>query len=166
MVDSGWTPAYQRPGADPCPPAVPSHHFSDLRSDRDGGGLAVGAAARLIAAGAGAAVWTVVVGLTGYGIGFAAVGLGLLVGQAIAVTNRANARLPLLAAGLALFSCLLGDLFVDAHLLAAASGLGLPTVLQKLITHPQLMVRVFKAGFSLPDIAFWMIAAVAGYRLA
>jgi hypothetical protein len=156
MVSSGWNsgwasgsnPANPRPGTDPS------------------SGLAVGATAGLISALAGAVLWTVIVEVTGYRIGYAAIGLGLLVGQAIAVTKRTSPALPLVAALLALFSCLLGDLFVDAHQLASATGVGTPTVVRVLVTHPDLLREAFVAGWTPLSLAFWAIAAVAAYRLA
>ena len=104
--------------------------------------------------------------VTGYQLGFAAIGVGLLVGQAIALTAGASRRLPALAALLALLGCAVGDVLVDAHELAAAAGMGTPGMLRFLITHPDALSNVFQAGFSPISVAFWAIAAGAGYRLA
>ena len=151
MVDSGWNPAYGPPGA---------------YSDSSRGGLLLGPAAGLVAALVGGLLWAVTVEVTGYQIGFAAIGVGLLVGQTMALTAGAGRRLPLVAAGLALVGCALGDLFVDAHEVAKLIGMGTPAMVRYLVTHPDLLVSVVKAGFSPLSIVFWALAASAGYRLA
>src|SRR4051812_47319524 len=130
------------------------------------GGVARSTAAGVVAALVGAVLWAVIVDVSGYKVGFAAVAIGLLVGQAMAVTASPSHRLPLIAAGLALVGSVLGDLFVDLHVLAQVTHLGTLDLLRRAVSDPTLLTEIFKAGFRPQDIVFWSVAAGAGYRLA
>jgi hypothetical protein len=121
--------------------------------------------AGLAAALVGAVLWAVLVEVSGYKIGFAAVGMGFLVGQAMALTAGGNRLLPPLGALLALLGCLLGDAFSDAHEVAKVVEVGTFTVLRGMATDPSLAQEVVKAGFSPMDLLFWGIAAWQGYTL-
>lgn len=114
----------------------------------------------------GAAAWALPTGVTGYKIGFAAIGIGLLVGKAVEREGRGDSRLPLPAAVIALLGCLLGDLLVDAHEVAAAVDVSYGSVLRTMLAHPCGAVDVYRAGFSALDLAFYAVAAVQGYRFA
>jgi hypothetical protein len=134
------------------------------------GGIAYSGLAQSIAAGAvaalvGAVLWAVFVEASGYELGIVAVGIGFLVGQAMAVTAGASDRLPPIGAVLALVGCLLGNAFVDAHELAKVVGGSTGNVLHRMISDPHLAGEVFKAGFRTFDLVFWAIAAYEGYKL-
>jgi hypothetical protein len=129
-------------------------------------GVARSTAAGVVAAVVGALLWAVIVDVSGYKIGFAAVVIGMLVGQAMALTASPSHRLPLIAAGLALIGSVLGDLFVDLHALAQVTGLGQVELIRRTVSDPSLLTDLFTAGFKPQDIVFWSVAAGAGYRLA
>ena len=122
-------------------------------------------AAGLLAALVGAVAWAVLVEVSGYKIGFAAVGIGWLVGQAMAMTAGRSRLLAPAGAVLALLGCLLGDAFADANEVSKVVGVDMLTVLRRMATDPALTAEIFKAGFSAMDLLFWAIAAFEGYRL-
>jgi xanthosine utilization system XapX-like protein len=130
------------------------------------GGWKLSTTAGLVAALVGAVLWAVTVEVTGYQIGVVAIGVGLLVGQVMSMTAGSGPRLPLVAAGLALLGCALGEVFIDAHEVAKVIGAGTPSMVRYFFGHPDVLSDVFVAGFSPLTLAFWGIAAGAGYRLA
>jgi hypothetical protein len=119
----------------------------------------------MIAAIVGAVLWAVIVDVTDYKVGYAAVGLGLLIGLAMARTAPAWRPLPFVAAVIALAGCLLGDFFVDATAVGQLTGQGTLSALTDMITDPGLGSEVFSAGFEGMDALFWIIAAIAAFRL-
>jgi len=123
--------------------------------------IAIGALTAVV----GAVIWAVIVEVTHYKVGYAAIGLGLLVGLGMSRAATAWRPLPVVAAALALIGCLLGDLFVDAHELAAAAGTDTAQALTDMIGNPSLAREVFKAGFQPLDAAFWAFAAYAAFRM-
>jgi hypothetical protein len=147
VVDTTGTAANREPGA-----------FSS-------GGLPKSIAAGVAAALVGAVIWAVIVEVSGYEVGFVAVGIGFLVGQAMAFTAGTSQRLPPIGAVLALVGCLLGNAFVDAHELAVAVGSSTGHVLNRMIADPGLAVDIFKAGFQPFDLVFWLIAGYEGFKL-
>src|SRR5690348_6549129 len=68
----------------------------------------------------GAAAWAVIVSVTDYKIGFAAVGVGALTGFLAGRFGGAAPQLPWIAAVIGLVGCLLGDLLSDAHQVSVA----------------------------------------------
>jgi hypothetical protein len=121
----------------------------------------------LVTAVVGAVLWAVLVNVTHYKIGYAAVGLGLLVGLAMARTAPAWRPLPFVAAVVALFGCLLGDALVDATVLADVVGISTVEAFRQMVGDPTGLGReVFSAGFEGIDAVFWLIAAFAAFRLA
>ncbi|HST86635.1 MAG TPA: hypothetical protein VLL08_33160 [Kineosporiaceae bacterium] len=142
----------------------------DGTTDQNGSGAASGGLLRSTAAGAGAALagavlWMIFVQVTGYEVGIVAVGIGFLVGQAMAATAGTSTRLPPIGAVLSLIGCLLGQVLTDAHLLAEAVGVGTGRALQEMVTNPAFGWDVFTTGFSPIDLLFWVIAGYEGYKL-
>lgn len=92
----------------------PTHHEIDPRDafepdDRTPLALAAGLAAAVVAG----VAWALLVRVTGYEIGYAAWGVGMLVGWAMAaVTRNRSGRLALAAANFALIGLVAGKLFI------------------------------------------------------
>jgi hypothetical protein len=128
-------------------------------------GLLRSTAAGAVAALVGAILWMVFVQVTGYEVGIVAVGIGFLVGQAMAATAGTSTRLPPIGAVLALFGCVLGQILTDAHFFGEAIGFGTWQALQEMTSDLNLGLDVFKAGFSAIDLLFWLIAGYEGYKL-
>jgi hypothetical protein len=130
------------------PATVPSGSFGN------GLGAAVGAAV------VGAIGWAVITTITNYRIGFAAVGIGFLVGLAIERFGGGDPRLPVLGAVVALLGCVAGDLLADAYLVSKDLHISLGTVLSQ----PHNLWRVYTHSFRFLDAVFYAIAAYEGFR--
>ena len=139
------------------PPAAPTE-------TRDGS-LVLAALAGLVAALVGAVLWAALVGTTHFKIGYAAIGVGFLVGWTMrAVGKGRSPKFGYVGAVLALLGCVVGDVLTDC--VAAAEQLGRPTL--DLISHltPSLAADLLQAGFRPLDALFYIFAAMAGYRNA
>ncbi|MEV5848913.1 hypothetical protein AB0M32_43800 [Streptomyces sp. NPDC051985] len=96
----------QAPGTVPPPPPAPPAPPQ--------GNIALGLGAALVAAVAAAALYGVVIGLTKHEIGWAAVGVGFVIGLAAGKLGGRNPALAITAAVLALGSVYLGQLVGEA----------------------------------------------------
>jgi hypothetical protein len=129
-------------------------------------GLLRSTAAGLVAALVGAIIWMVIVMVSGYEVGIVAVGIGFMVGQAMALTAGTSTRLPPIGAVLALFGCVFGQFLTDAHFLAEAVGVSFVRAFREMVTDlGGLGWDVFSAGFSPIHLLFWAIAGYEGYVL-
>jgi hypothetical protein len=147
------------PTAQPVPPAPAPND------------LLPGIAGAVAGAVLGAAAWAVLVSVTDYKIGFAAIGVGALTGFLAGRFGGASPALPWVAAGIGLVGCLLGDLLADAHVLSAeiskAEGsVSMLRVFREMVSHPDFGWEVYKAGFAGLDLLFYALAARAAWQLA
>ncbi|MDX6197158.1 MAG: hypothetical protein QOJ79_309 [Actinomycetota bacterium] len=136
-------------------------HPAEVRGNA-GTGLAAAFGAALV----GALIWSLITITTDYKIGFAAIGIGLLVGKAVEHFGGGDARLPIPAALIALLGCVVGDLFTDIHFLAQAANVSDGTVANRVLGSPDLAWSLYKAGFEAMDLVFYAIAAYEGFRFA
>src|SRR4051812_41890305 len=120
-----------------------------------GTGLAAAFGATIV----GALLWSILTVTTDYKIGFAAIGIGLLVGKAVEHVGGGDARLPVPAALIALLGCVMGDLFTDIHFLARAADLSDGHVARLVLSSPSDAWHLYKAGFEAMDLVFYAIAA-------
>lgn len=132
-----------------------------------GRGLAYGLGGALV----GAAAWAGLTALTNVKIGFAAIGIGLLVGFATQRSRSTDSRLPMAAAGLALLGCVLGDVFFMAHdqaRLGRAAGDDVSTwlVLRIFLENPGILRTAFADYFRPFDVLFYGLAAYEGFKFA
>jgi hypothetical protein len=123
--------------------------------------LLAGAGASL----AGAAVWAGVTVVSGYQIGFMAIGIGFLVGFAVrslgkGVTNTFG----VVGAFWSLFGCALGNLLAITAVVARQQGVAFGAALARL--DAELIQQLMIAFFSPMDLLFYLIALYYGYRLA
>ena len=127
--------------------------------------LPLGALAGVLAAVVAAALWGGLAALTHYKIGFAAVGVGYLVGMA--VRKAGNGHSPVfgyVGAVLALVGCVAGDVFSDVAMVTRETALPLGNVIGQMFSNPALAFKLLKAGFSPLDALFYFFALSAGYR--
>ncbi|WP_440066010.1 hypothetical protein [Streptosporangium sp. OZ121] len=121
-------------------------------------GLLPGIVAGLLATVAGAAAYGALIAFSGYEIGFAAVGVGLLVGLAMIAVRPTSPVLPPLAAFLSLAGAALGQIAGAVIVWVRLSG----------EDYGSAVVRVLDA---FPDairsapmaLLFWVVAAYAGF---
>lgn len=129
------------------------------------GNLVLAGVAGLIAALVGAVLWALLASMTHLKIGYAAVGVGYLVG--LAMRSAGKGRSPVfgyVGAALALLGCVVGDLLSDCSILATHYGKPLTDVLTALT--PSSAFELLQAGFRPLDALFYVLAAMAGYRNA
>ena len=134
-------------------------------SEHDGGNLVLAILAGLVAALLGAVLWAALVDAIHIKIGFAAIGLGLLVGWAMRSAGHGHSPVyGYAAAVLALLGCVLGDVLTDCVFVAQHFG----RPVQDVITHltPDKAWLLLQAGFQPLDALFYLIALRAGYRYA
>ena len=125
------------------------------------GGFMAGATAALV----GAGVWALVTVLTGYQIGFMAIGVGFLVGLAVQFAGKGiNKMFGIMGAALALVGCLLGNYFTIVHFVGQAEGLGFFEILTRI--SPAAIPELMAITFSPMDLVFYGIAIYEGYKLA
>ena len=125
------------------------------------GGFLAGSAAAL----AGAGVWALVTVLTGYQIGFMAIGVGFLVGLAVQFAGKGiNKVFGVMGAALALLGCLLGNYFTIVHFVGEAEGLGFFDTLTRI--SPAAIPELMAVTFSPMDLVFYGIAVYEGFKLS
>lgn len=127
--------------------------------------LAMGIAAGAVAALAGAGIWAGVTVLTGYQIGWMAVGVGFLVGIAVRAAGKGIDK-PFGVAGavLALLGCGLGNLLAVCGLVAEQGGMGFFEVVSRL--DPGIIKDLMVETFSPMDLLFYGIAVYEGYKIS
>ena len=121
--------------------------------------------AGLAASLAGAAAWAGVTVLSGYQIGFMAIGIGFLVGFAVRAGGKGiSAVYGAIGAVFSLIGCALGNLLAVTAMVAQNEGVGFLALLSQLT--PELASQLMVATFSPMDVVFYAIALYYGYRLA
>jgi hypothetical protein len=124
-------------------------------------GLVAGAAAALV----GAVIWAVITDVTGYQIGFMAIGVGFLVGYAVRVAGKGiDQSFAIMGAVLALLGCVVGNALAVLGIVAS----------QENMTYAELWSRVdlpilgnlMATTFSPMDLLFYGIAIYEGYKLS
>ena len=127
--------------------------------------LPMGLLAGCAAAAVGAALWAGITVLTGYQIGWMAVGVGALVGVAVRAAGKGRTRtFGILGAALALGGCLAGNLLTGAVVLARHWDISLAAVFTRLT--PDSTARLMTAMFSPMDLLFYALAIWQGYKLS
>ena len=124
-------------------------------------GLLAGGAAAAV----GAAAWAGITVLTGYQIGWMAVGVGALVGVAVRAAGKGSTKaFGIVGAALALAGCLVGNLLTGAVVLARHWDVSLAAVFTRLT--PDATARLMTAMFSPMDLLFYALAIWQGYKFS
>lgn len=114
---------------------------------------------------AGAGVWAGVTVVTGYQMGFMAIGVGLAVGWAVRMAGRGTAGVfGAVGATLSLLGCALGNLLTVTAVVAKNEGVPLLDALGQL--DPALVRDLMVAFFDPMDLLFYGIAIYEGYRFS
>jgi len=148
-------PYAQLPGAVPPPPPAPYAPPAPQRNTMVLG-LVTAVAAALVAAG----IYGVVIGTTKHEIGWAAVGVGFVIGLAAGRLGGRNPVLPVVSAVLALGSVYLGQLIGDAMLIADEYGVSFSKVF---FDHFGVVQDAWKADSDPLTFVFFAIAAFAAF---
>ncbi|WP_282164735.1 hypothetical protein [Cellulophaga baltica] len=113
----------------------------------------------------GALVWAVITTVTGYQIGFMAIGIGAMVGLATGYFGKGiDLTFGLLGGVIALLSCVLGNFFSIIGAIATYEELGYLETLV-LFDYAQA-IPIMSETFSPMDILFYAIATFEGYKYA
>ncbi len=113
----------------------------------------------------GAGVWAGVTVVSGYQIGFMAIGIGFLVGFAVRSLGKGiTSTFGVLGAALSLLGCALGNLLAVTALVAREQGVAFLDAVSQL--SPSLIQELMVAFFSPMDLLFYAIALYYGYKLA
>lgn len=136
--------------------------MEELRREQS---LAGALLAGLVGAAVAAALWGALTYWTGYQIGFAAIGVGLLVGLAVRWAGKGlGATFGLVGAFFSLLGCIAGNVLAGAAYLAREQGYELLEVLSGLTV--DLVVQISRAMFSPMDLLFYALALWTGYETA
>ena len=159
LLENVEVPDEQDPEIDPAMIEVAFQKF-ETEENLTGGFLA-GTVAALVGAGA----WALVTILTGYQIGFMAIGVGFLVGLAVQFAGKGISKIfGVMGAGLALVGCLLGNFFTVVHFIAEAQQLGYFETLSRI--KPAGIPELMMITFSPMDLIFYAIAVYEGFKLS
>ncbi|MGW7262517.1 hypothetical protein [Streptomyces sp. NPDC054842] len=146
------SPAFPMAPMAPMAPTVPARAGLGL-------GLAAAVGAALVAAG----VYGVVIGLTKHEIGWAAVGVGFVIGLAAGRVGGRNPVLPVVSVVLSAASVYFGQLIGDAMLIAKEFGVGFSEVF---FDHLDLVQEAWKTDADPLTFVFFAIAAYVAFSSA
>jgi hypothetical protein len=111
----------------------------------------------------GAVLWAFVTAITGWQIGFMAIGVGFLVGFAVrGLGNGVDKSFGYVGAGLSMVGCLLGNLLASCVFIAQSESAGIFDVIFSLT--PAAIGEIFTLTFSPIDLIFYGLALYYGYR--
>ncbi|MEV6288873.1 hypothetical protein AB0M41_00260 [Streptomyces sp. NPDC051896] len=122
--------------------------------------LVLGLVAAVVAAVAAAALYGVIIGATKHEIGYAAVGVGFVVGVAAGKAGGRNPVLPIAAAVLSLASVYFGQLVGEAMIGAKVSGLSFTQVF---FDHFDIVQKAWKEDSDPLTFLFFAIAGFAAF---
>jgi len=132
---------------------------------RDQQNLSAAVVAGTVAAVVGAGLWAVTTVITGYQIGWMAVGIGFLVGYAIRIVGKGiDQSFAIAGATLALFGCMLGNLLTVCYFVAENEGVAVLDLLPQLDF--AIVSELLIATFSPMDLLFYGIAVYEGFTLS
>jgi len=132
---------------------------------RDQQNLSAAVVAGTVAAIVGAGLWAITTVITGYQIGWMAVGIGFLVGYAIRGVGKGIDQSFAIAGGtLALVGCMLGNLLTVCYFVAQNEGVAVLDLLPQLDF--AIVSELLIATFSPMDLLFYGIAVYEGFSLS
>ncbi|MEV5309739.1 MULTISPECIES: hypothetical protein [unclassified Streptomyces] len=143
-------PFAQQPGAVPPAPAAPAR----------GGNIALGVVTAVVVALVTAGVYGAIVGATEYEIGYAAIGVGFLVGFASGKVGGSHPVLPVISAVLSLGAVYLGQLIGVAMLAADITGI---SAVEMFTENFSLLTDAWKETADAMTFLFFAIGAVAAF---
>lgn len=143
----------------------PPQQVSEYLSGRElrGESMILGGVAGFVTALVAAVIWTLITIGTHFQIGFMAVGLGFAVGLVMKKAGRGHSTtFGVLAAVLALFGCVLGNLFSVCAFVGQEHHVGILNVLA--MTPLSAILKLMGEDFSAIDGLFYFLAVSAAYR--
>ncbi|MCI3276106.1 hypothetical protein [Streptomyces cylindrosporus] len=156
----GAPDAAQQPGAAVPPPPVPGVPYAPVAPAPAKNNVGLGLGAAFVAAVVAAGVYGAIIGLTKHEIGWAAVGVGFLIGLAAGRVGGRNPVLPVASAVLSLGSVYIGQLVGDAMILAKAASVSFTEVF---FQHFDVVQEAWKADADPLTFVFFAIAAYVAF---
>ncbi len=130
---------------------------------QDEANLLMGIAGGLVAALIGAIIWGFISSLTGFQIGWMAIGIGFLVGYAVKIFGKGSEiSFGFAGAVLALLGCLAGNVFAMVAMVADHEGLAFFDLFSRLDLSSAL--ALLSEGFGPLDLLFYGVALYFGYK--
>jgi len=152
-------PGFPQQGApQPGFPMAPTAPAAPVRNN-----LVLGLAAAVGAAVVAAGIYGVIIGATKHEIGYAAVGVGFLIGIAAGRVGGRNPILPVVSAVLSLGAVYLGQLVGEAMIIAKQVGVGFNEVF---FDHLDVVQKSWKADADPLTFLFFAIAAYVAFTSA
>ena len=147
-------------------PVISDHQaqmaFEAFQSEQN---LMMGALAGFIASLAGAGVWAAATVMTGYQIGFMAIGIGILVGIAVRQLGKGlDQSFGFVGGALSLVGCALGNVLYITYYVADNQGMAYMDILTQL--NFGIMSEMLSATFEPMDLLFYGLAVYFGYKYA
>ena len=147
-------------------PVITDHQaqmaFEGFQSEQN---LTMGTLAGLIASLAGAGVWAAATILTGYQIGFMAIGIGILVGFAVRQLGKGiDQSFGFVGGAMSLVGCALGNVLYITYYVADNQGMSYMDILTQL--NFGIMREMLFATFEPMDVLFYALAVYFGYKYA
>lgn len=119
----------------------------------------------LIAAIIGAAIWAGITVITEYQIGWMAIGVGFLVGQAVRIMGKGyDISFGIIGAILALFGCILGNLLAVCIVIANYGGVSIFSIFSFLDF--EVITALLADTFQSMDLLFYGLAVLEGYQFS
>ncbi|MEU3315172.1 hypothetical protein ABZ743_21200 [Streptomyces sp. NPDC006662] len=146
------------------PPAPSSYTEAPAPAPARGGNVALGVVAGVVVALAAAAAYGGIMNALDREIGYAAAGVGLLVGLAAGKAGGRNPVLPVVAAALSVVGVFLGQLFFIALAMAHYADTGVLDVLDK--AGVSGLVDIWKESLDAMSFLFLGIGAFVGFGSA
>lgn len=136
-----------------------------LRELKENQSLGRGLVGGIVGASVGAVLWAIITAVTGYQIGWMAVGVGLLVGYGVRTLGKGiEPAFGYVGAFLSLMGCLVGNLLAVCIVFSNQRGIPLLEVFSRLT--PEVSLALLKATFQPLDILFYGIGVYEGYRFS
>lgn len=148
---------------DSTPPITQFDQEQLLRRLKEQQNLGLGILGGAIGMVIGAVAWGVITALSGYQIGYLAVGIGFLVGLGVQKLGKGFERqFQFVGAGLALLGCILGDLLVVLILVSKEFEIPLSVVIMN--TDIPFAIELLTSTFDFFNLVFYGLAIYAGYK--
>jgi hypothetical protein len=114
---------------------------------------------------AGAIVWALITGVTGYQIGWVAIGVGYVVGKSVSYFgNGEHTNFRIIGVVFALLGCLLGNLIAVAIIISDYYGISLLEFIA--LMNFRMIIDLFVDTFEVMDLFFYGLAIYQGYKVS
>lgn len=134
-----------------------------LARRRDAQNLGLGILGGVIGAALGAVIWAAITAVSGYQIGFMAIGVGFLTGFGVRILGKGMDKIfGYVGALLSLAGCAAGNILAAVISVSAHEHIPFATIMQRLT--PQTAWQILIGTSNIIDVLFYGIALYFGYK--